>query len=511
MNDWTDGYVNDIPYTYGYFNAFNPLRVKLALLNAGLAAPDIRTACELGFGQGMSVNLIAAASGTEWHGTDFNPAQAAFAQEVAAASGSGAQLHEDAFADFCIRTDLPDFDFIGLHGIWSWVNTENRAIIVDFIRRKLKPGGVVYLGYNTSVGWAALAPLRDLLASHAETMSAPGTDIGQRMDAALDFAEKLLATNTRYGRANPNALERLKHMKKQDRHYLVHEFLNRDWEPMNFSDAAQMLDTAKLTYGCSSALLHHIDALNLTGEQQAILRDISDLPFRENVRDMMTNNQFRRDYWVKGARKLSSQERLDALRAMRFMLLIPRNKVTFKAKGALGEGALHENVHAPIVDFLADHQPRSFAEIEQAAIDNGAPATQAQQAILTLTGAGNLTPVQDDATIEQTRPITDKLNRHLLERARYSSSIGTLSSPVTGGGASVDRTHQLFLLARTQGHATPAEWGAFAQQAYTAQNQGIQKGKESFTEPEALKAELIRQAEEFAEARLPLLETLRVT
>ena len=226
---------------------------------------------------------------------------------------------------------------------------------------------------------------------------------------------------------------------------------------------------------------------------------------------MMTNNQFRRDYWIKGARKLSPQERLDALRAMRFILLTPREKVTFKAKGALGEGALHENVHAPIVDFLADHQPHTFAEIEQVAIDHGAPAVQAQQAILTLTGAGNLAPVQDDTTIEQARPITDKLNRHLLERARYSSSIGTLASPVTGGGATVERTHQLFLLARTQGHTTPAEWGAFAQQAYTAQNQGVQRGNESFTEPEALKAELIRQAEEFAEERLSLLEVLQVT
>jgi len=81
MTDWTAGYVADIGYTFGYYQELNPLRVKLAFLNAGLVCPEMGTACELGFGQGMSANLHAAASVTQWHGTDFNPAQAGFAQE----------------------------------------------------------------------------------------------------------------------------------------------------------------------------------------------------------------------------------------------------------------------------------------------------------------------------------------------------------------------------------------------------------------------------------------------
>ena len=30
MSDWTDGYVAEIGYTYGYFNELNPQRLKLA-------------------------------------------------------------------------------------------------------------------------------------------------------------------------------------------------------------------------------------------------------------------------------------------------------------------------------------------------------------------------------------------------------------------------------------------------------------------------------------------------
>ena len=41
----------------------------------------------------------------------------------------------DSFAEFLSRDDLPDFDFITLHGIYSWVSPENRRTIVEFIRR----------------------------------------------------------------------------------------------------------------------------------------------------------------------------------------------------------------------------------------------------------------------------------------------------------------------------------------------------------------------------------------
>ena len=80
MTDWNAGYMTDIAYTYGYYPELNPLRVQLAFLSAGLATPQAGTACELGFGQGLSVNAHAAASTTVWYGTDFNPAHAAFAR-----------------------------------------------------------------------------------------------------------------------------------------------------------------------------------------------------------------------------------------------------------------------------------------------------------------------------------------------------------------------------------------------------------------------------------------------
>ncbi len=510
MSDWTAGYVADIGYTFGYYTELNPLRLRLAFLNAGLAVPDNGAACELGFGQGLSANLHAAASVTQWHGTDFNPSQAGFAQELASVSGAAAQLHDDAFADFCARPGLPDFDYIGLHGIWSWISDANRAVIVDFVRRKLKVGGVLYISYNTLPGWATFAPMRHLLTQHAATLGADGVGIVSRIDGALDFAGKLLATNPVYARANPTVPERLNKVNGQNRHYLAHEYFNADWHPMYFSDMARWLEPAKVGYACSANLLDHVDAINLTAEQQELLKSLPDAQMRETVRDFMVNQQFRKDYWVKGPRKLSPLEQAEALRALRFVLVTCRSDVSLKVAGALGEASMSEAIYGPVLDALADHKPRTLGQLEQAVKDKGVNFAQVLQAVVILAGAGSLAPAQEEALVARAKKQSDKLNAHLMHKARGSAELNYLTSPVTGGGVTVGRFAQLFLLARAQGHKQHADWAQFAWGLLAAQGQRILKDGKALDTPEENLAELAQQAQEFAEKQLPLLKALGV-
>jgi len=458
VTDWTSGYVADVGYTYGYYGELNPLRTRLAFLNRGLALPEGGAACELGFGQGLSANIHAAASGTVWHGTDFNPAQAGFAKELAAASGSGAKLHDEAFADFCTRGDLPDFDYIGLHGIWSWISDENRTVIVDFVRRKLKVGGALYISYNTLPGWAAFAPMRHLMTVHADVLGSEGRGIISRIDGAIDFAEKLIASNPAYVRANPQVPERLKKMKEHNRHYLAHEYFNRDWHPMHFATMADWLEPAKLQYACSAHYLDHIDALNLSADQQALLQEIPDPMFRESVRDFITNQQFRRDFWVKGARKLSALDQAEALRRERVILTVDREDVSLKVSGSLGEANMSEAVYGPILDVLSDHKPRTLGQIEQAVRGKEVSFPQILQAVMVLTGAGHLSAAQEDGVVGKAKKHTDRLNTHLCHKARGSGDVAFLASPVTGGGVSVSRFQQIFIAAIAQGKKQPNEW-----------------------------------------------------
>ena len=510
MTDWTAGYVADIGYIFGYYPELNPLRARLAFLNAGLVPPSHGTHCELGYGQGISVNIHAAASGSAWYATDFNPAQAGFAQSLVRASGANAQLTDEAFADFCQRTDLPEFDSIGLHGIWSWISDANRAVIVDFIRRKLKVGGVLYVSYNTQPGWAAKLPMRDLLAEHAEVMGVGGQGIVSRVNGALDFADKLFATNPAYAKANPLVLDWLKAIKGQSRNYLAHEFFNRDWHPMPFSQMARWLAPAKMSYACSAHYLDHIDTLNLSAEQQALVKEIPDAMFRQTVRDFMVNQQFRRDYWVKGARQLNSQAQAEAFRSQKIVLVRPRVDVSLKITCAIGEATMQESVYGPLLDTLSDHQARTLGQIEQSITDKGVVLAQLTQAVMMLVGSGVLAAVQDDTTIAKARTSTDRLNAHLIDTARSSDDISYLASPVSGGGFSVNRFQQLFLLAISQGKSQPAEWAQVAWQILAAQGQNIVSEGRALETPEENRAELIRQANTFAEKQLPILKALQI-
>jgi SAM-dependent methyltransferase len=267
MNDWRAGYVTDLGYTFGYYPELNPLRIRLAFLNQGLVFPQVGSACELGFGQGVSTNLHASASVTQWCGTDFNPSQAGFAQELAASSGAGALLAGDAFADFALRTDLPDFDFLALHGIWSWISDDNRRVIVDFVRRKLKVGGVLYISYNTLPGWSNFLSVRHLMAEHARVLGASGETIKGRIHKALGFAQQVMDTEPLALMTAPGAAEQLRKMQSLDPHYIAHEFFNRDWQPMHFSTVAQWLEGAKLQFACSASYMDAAESMHLTAEQ----------------------------------------------------------------------------------------------------------------------------------------------------------------------------------------------------------------------------------------------------
>ncbi|MEQ1576867.1 MAG: methyltransferase regulatory domain-containing protein [Hyphomicrobium sp.] len=510
MTDWTEGYRADIDYTYGYYGELNPLRADLALLAAGIAPPQPVTACELGFGQGLSLNLHAAASGVQWFGTDFNPSQAAFAQHLAKASGAKLSVFDEAFEQFCLRSDLPDFDYIGVHGIWSWISDHNRKVMTDFLRRKLKVGGVLYMSYNTMPGWAVMVPVRHLLTQHAEVMAAHGRGITSRIEAALEFSDKLLALNPAYARLNPSVAERLKKIKGQNRHYVAHEYFNQDWQPMSFADMAGWLEPAKLSYACSANPLDNVDAVNLTRDAQAFLKDIPDPMFRETTRDFIVNQQFRRDYWIKGVRRLPTLEQAEGLRRLRYILLTPRDEVTLKAPGAMGEATMSDAIYPHILDALADQKPHSVGEIEKAVKAKSVTLAQVIEAIMVLTGKGDAVLVQNDALASSARKACNSLNSHLTSMARGSAAINYLASPLTGGGIAVERLQQLFLLAIAGGAKTPADWAKAAWGLLSVQGQRVMKDGKALEGDAANLAEIESRAQDFAKKRLPLLKTLMV-
>jgi len=123
MADWSDGYITSISYTSGFYEGLSPHSQSFALLYRGFAPPDMSQGfnyCELGCGHGFTTSLLAAANpnGAFW-GIDFNPAHIASAEQLKRAAGvQNVTFLEQSFAE-ARNADLPQFDFISLHGVWS--------------------------------------------------------------------------------------------------------------------------------------------------------------------------------------------------------------------------------------------------------------------------------------------------------------------------------------------------------------------------------------------------------
>ncbi|QXI27323.1 class I SAM-dependent methyltransferase [Pseudomonas vanderleydeniana] len=513
MSDaWNEGYFTDEGYTYGYSREINPVFQRYCLLLRGFATLESANAhhCELGFGQGVSINIHAAANPGRYVGTDFHPAQAAHANTLAVASGSNAQLHDDSFEQLLARDDLPQFDSISLHGIWTWVSRDNQKLIVEFVRRHLKPGGLLYVSYNCFPGWSPSAPLRQLFSLHNRFASNAAMAPAERIDAALQFSEALLAANPLYADAAPNVGAKLQSVKGQNRQYVAHEYFNRDWNCMYFTDVVDALSAAKLDYAATAVPLDSVDPLNLTGEGMDFLEGIEQPIMREQARDYFVNQHFRRDLYQRGAIRLSAAERREGMLNTRFVLLQAAESVPGSVKGPAGEATLQVEVYGPVLEALAAgaYMPKTLRQLLGAV--PSMPYGDLEQAVTVLVGMGVAAPCQTEAAEKQVLATCSALNLHLCKRSLFNSHIQTLASPVTGGGVPVSRFGQLFLISIMQGKKQPAEWAQFAWGIINAQGEGLVKDGRALTTAEENIAELLAQAEVFGEKSLAILKALKI-
>jgi SAM-dependent methyltransferase len=507
MTDWTSGYVADIGYTHGFYRELTPALLQMVAWAKGVNAPDAGkplTYCELGCGQGFTTNLLAAANPQiEFHATDFNPSHIAGALDLARdAESANIHFYDDSFSDFVERDDLPGFDIISLHGIYSWVADEHRRTIVEFVRRKLNPGGLVYISYNALPGWSVAAPLRQLMFLHGKAQGGP--TVG-RITPALEFIEKLMNAEARYFTANSSLKARHEQIAGHNPSYVAHEYLNDTWSLFYHSDIAADLAGAKLSYVGSANLLDHVDPINMSAAQKEILEGISDPVLRETARDYVVNQQFRRDVFARGTVPLPSARSRETWLDSRFILNVRREDVKLKVKGALGDADLHADVYEPILDALAAG-PASLRQVLAADSRIGALGwDRLIEALILLVGSNQVDPCLPARTDAKRIKAVRAFNHVVMRRACDSADLGFLASPMTGGGINVPRFNQIFLLALEQGRKTADDCAAFGWNILSEQGQMLMKDGQPLSTPEDNLAELKRLAAKFFERQLPVL------
>lgn len=500
----------ELDYTAGYYHELGPAHLRFCGLIAGvdLDVPEAPTCLELGMGQGVSLAVHAAANDGDFRGVDINPAHVEHACDLAASFDGAVQLYAEDFGTFAARDDLPQFDIITLHGVWSWVSDDSRRVIVALLQDRLKPGGVVYLSYNCQPGWASRSPVRHLL-KLGHTASAGGTPEA-RIETALEFMEDVAAADGRFFAENRPAASHAASLRRVGPQYLGHEYLNADWHVPYFSDVAGALADADLGFVTSARLLDRVNALHLPPAGVALLDRQKDPVLRESVRDFLVNQQFRPDVFAKAPRPLSSSEQATRLDAQAFVLVCGLDEIDFQLTGAQGEVVLPEATYGPLAIALAseDFRPKTTTELMAAPGVSGLRRSDVIAALINLVGMGVLRPAR--TFTPEIRARCEACNRLVLDRAVTGPHLNHMASPTTGGGVLTPRSAQLFLRAWLAGARTTGEIALSVREVFQQTGErAVRNGRDMVTREDNLSA-LGDMARRFLDQTVPLYRALAI-
>jgi len=307
MQAWGDGYVTDIEYSDGFYALQSPAHLRLAAALNGVITPDLTseyTSCELGCGKGKTALVLAAVNPqAEFHAVDFHPGHIAHARDRA----EQAQLHNIKFHEYSFDEmtgprggGLPQFDVITMHGVWSWIAPKLQSSIIEFINARLKPGGLVYVSYNAMPAWNYMAPLQRVIKELANS-------VNSRSDLAIT---RVLGQIQRLADANilpakfHEGIKKIRDNADKVLQYVAHEYLNDHWQPVYHADVARAFAGAKMTFAASAEPLKNFYNLALTEEQRTVLTEVASEEMRETLKDFCTDQWFREDVYVRGARHM---------------------------------------------------------------------------------------------------------------------------------------------------------------------------------------------------------------
>ncbi len=333
---WARGYAAGSGYGIHWQAAPTPAHLALVCAMAGVAwRPRERMAvADLGCGRGYTANLLAAAN-PEWTvlGLDAEPAAIAEAAQFAARAGLPNALFSEA--DLGAMDDaeidlLPLLDVVMLHGVWSWVSDAVRAGIVRLLARRLKPGGLVYVGYNALPAAGVDAGLQRLLRHLAGPF---GTGEGEAAAAASRAMERLraLAGSLPLPRS-PMLVRLLADPPVLEPGFVAQEFLTAHWRPVFQAELARALAPARLGFVGSAHLFEALPGLFCDPPQLELMAGLGEGGPREFIKDLCLPRSFRADVFVRGARPI------EPMVALEWLVLAASRKLPEESPG-LGTGA----------------------------------------------------------------------------------------------------------------------------------------------------------------------------
>jgi SAM-dependent methyltransferase len=264
------------------------------LLGVPAAEPERCRVLELGAAAGGNLIPMAwALPESEFVGVELGARQARRGQAMIERLGLAnvRLLHQDILE---VDDAQAPFDYILVHGVYSWVPEPVRERILHLCGRLLAPHGIAYLSYNVLPGWHQRAMLREMLLHHSRDARSPAERLAQAREL-LGLLDSGLAGDPRPAAEALRA--EVRYLRTARPSYLFHEYLEETNAPESFSDVMVRASRHGLRY-LADTELHSMFASTLSPAAQAVLARFETQVEQEQYMDFLTLRPFRRTLLV---------------------------------------------------------------------------------------------------------------------------------------------------------------------------------------------------------------------
>jgi SAM-dependent methyltransferase len=475
----------DVAYAVAFQPETAPPRLQVALAIADTfwrpADRERLTVLDIGCGRGLTACLLAAAN-PDWDviGLDLQPVHIAEAREVAAEAGiANARFIEADLAEFDAESAarlLPEVDVVICYGVWTWVPDAVREGILRLLKSRVKPGGVVYMGYNALPGFSDCIVLQRVLEEAARDVTGSAAERGAHALAAL---EALRAAGARYLPPAP-LLDHIIAIARRNPAYMVHEWLTAFWRPVFHADLARDLARAGLDYGGSARPEQSVAEFNLDSTKRAAIAAAPPGFSAETLADTFVERRFRADIFVRGRRRGGHALLAD----LPLVMASDPAAANIQLRTRAANATLLPAQSAAIIDRLATG-PATIGEL--AALPETRDLSSVELALL-LVQSGFAHPLWRDPAAGAARARAARCNSVVLRRfgdesASINAPLGAVV-PALGTGFAMAPSDLAVLVALQHGAAPdPA--------AIAARLVGVGDGPEAIAQAEAAVASLL--------------------
>jgi methyltransferase-like protein/2-polyprenyl-3-methyl-5-hydroxy-6-metoxy-1,4-benzoquinol methylase len=283
---------DELPYTGILGWDFQPSALATYATLFGLQPPLVLKSRILDLGCGDGTNIIGIAQAmpqAECVGVDFSPKQIEMGQSVIDGAGLKNVTLQCADINKMDIETFGKFDYIVLHGTFSWVAPETQAKILDICSQNLTPNGIVYISYNAYPGWYMQRIIRDLMIFHTE----PLTNIHEKVKDARAVVEFVKQHNENKEGLYGKLLDEVSALvAQQPDDHIGHEYLEEHNHPYYFHEFLTKVQQKGLEYVTDVEFRRYLptDYETLESYEEMFRGDIFS---REQYLDFFYNRNFR--------------------------------------------------------------------------------------------------------------------------------------------------------------------------------------------------------------------------